>query len=403
MRFALGAPALVAALAAVTATDPAGATVPRPSLDSRAAILVDARGGEVLLAERATERRPIASATKLMTALLTIERAETDDVFTAPAYRPRPGESVIGLRRGERMEVRDLLGALLLESANDAAVTIAVGVARSRPAFVEAMNRRARELGLDATSYANPIGFDDPRNHSSARDLAALARRLMRDPRFADIVGRESFPLRSGAKPRVARNRNPLPGRLRAADGVKTGHTSGAGHVLVGSATRGGTRVVSVVLGEPSEAARDRDSVALLRYGLDQFRRRTVVRAGAAVARVRVKEGDDRVALTTREDIALTVRRGERVQTRVSAPRSLDGPLPEGERVGSVAVVHRGEVVRRAPLVTAEEVPGQDGSGGGGSGPSRLVAAILALAALLAAGLAWFRVRGRRSTPAGRA
>ena len=127
--------------------------------------MVDASDGGVIFARDAGRRRPIASTTKLMTALLVLERARPSDVFTAPAYNALAQESKIVLRRGERMKVRDLFEALMLESANDAAVTLAVGVSGSRQAFVEDMNRRARELGLRDTSYANPIGLDEPGNY----------------------------------------------------------------------------------------------------------------------------------------------------------------------------------------------------------------------------------------------
>ncbi len=257
--------------AAAAAQDPAD----RPEVPgAQAAILIDARDGGVLFQRDPDERRQIASTTKLMTALLTLERAKPGDVYRAPAYNALAVESKIDLRAGERMRVDDLLEALLLESANDAAVTLAQGVSGSRPAFVRDMNARAGELGLTGTSYANPIGLDDPDNYSTARDLAALARRLLRDRRFASIVDMPAANLESGAHPRVVDNRNDLVARYDFVDGVKTGHTGTAGYVLVGAAGGPlGSQVISVVLGEPSEAARDTESLALLRYGLAQFRR----------------------------------------------------------------------------------------------------------------------------------
>ena len=138
-----------------------------------------------------------------MTALLALEQAKPSDVFTAPAYNAMPAESRINLREGERMTVHDLLEALLLESANDAAETLAEGVSGSREAFVEEMNARAAELGLEHTSYANPIGLDEAGNYSSARDLAKLARVLLQRPRFARIVDMPEAELESGARPRV--------------------------------------------------------------------------------------------------------------------------------------------------------------------------------------------------------
>jgi D-alanyl-D-alanine carboxypeptidase (penicillin-binding protein 5/6) len=350
--------ALSLALALLLVPAAARADVARPDVRADGAIVVDARTGELLYQDHPDARRSIASTTKLMTALLVLERAQPGDVFTAPDYRASSVESKIGLREGETMTVDDLLEALLLESANDAAVTLAVGVSGSRAAFVEEMNARARELGLDDTTYVDPIGLGEG-NRSSARDLAALARLLLRNERFAAIVDRPSAVLESGARRRTVSNRNTLVRRHPFVDGVKTGHTRRAGYVLVGSATGRGAQVVSVVLGDPTEAARDADSLALLRYGLDQFRRVPVLRAGRVAARTDVRWFDDaEAALVTPRDVALTVRRGQEVRTVVDAPEELEGPLERGEQVGTVRVVYRGRTVRTAPLVTAAEVPG---------------------------------------------
>ena len=249
---------------------------------AQAAIVVDGVDGTVMFAKRPDAERAIASTTKLMTALLSLEEAKPGDVFTAPGYDAMPAESRINLRAGERMTVHDLLEALLLESANDAAVDLAENIAGSREAFVEQMNERAGELGLDHTSYANPIGLDDPGNYSSARDLATLARTLLRNRRFARIVDSPEATLESGSHVRVVQNRNDLVAAYPWVNGVKTGYTTNAGNVLVGSAARGPrARVISVVMGEPTEAARDADTLTLLRWGLDRFSRVRVVAARA--------------------------------------------------------------------------------------------------------------------------
>ena len=357
---ALAAVALICAALAVPAPALGLEAPKRPDLSgAAAAILVDARDGTVILAKDPGERRQIASTTKLMTALLALERTRPDQVFRAPDYRALPVESKINLRAGERMRVDDLLEALLLESANDAAATIAQGVSGSRPRFVADMNERARALRLADTSYANPIGLDDPLNYSSARDLATLARRLMRDERFAAVVRRPSAVLESGARRRVVRNRNDLIGRVPRVDGVKTGHTRQAGYILVGSAAgAGGARVVSVVLGEPSEAARDETSKALLGYGLAQFRRVRPLDSRRAVARADIAYRDGSVRLVPARDVGLVARRDEKVTTRVDAPAEVEGELAAGARVGAVAVLRDGEVVRRVALVTATGVPG---------------------------------------------
>ena len=188
MRVSCAALAMAAALGLVATTEARADRGGPPPLTASAAVLVDGRDGHVLYRRAASRRRAIASTTKLMTALIALERLPSRRRLTAPVYNAGAAESLIGLRPGERMAVADLLRALLLESANDAAVDLAENIAGSREAFVEQMNERASELGLDHTRYANPIGLDDPANYSSARDLATLARRLLRNRRFARIV-----------------------------------------------------------------------------------------------------------------------------------------------------------------------------------------------------------------------
>ena len=338
-----------------------------PALDTAAsAILIDARDGAVILQKGPDDRRAIASTTKLMTALLALERARPDDVFTAPPYSALPVESKINLRAGERMRMDDLLEALLLESANDAAVTIAEGVAGSRAAFVREMNDRARGLGLSGTSYANPIGLDDPANYSTARDLARLARRLLRNRVFAKIVNSTSAVLESGARRRVVGNRNDLISQYPFVEGVKTGHTREAGYILVGAARgRLGARVVSVVLGEPGERARDADTLALLRHGLAQFRRVRALDSRRVAASAAVAHRDDRAKLVPARDLWVVTRRGEKIQHRVDSPRVLEGKIAPRTRVGHVTVLRGKHVVGRVPLVTAAEVQG--------AGPLRVV------------------------------
>ncbi len=377
-------------------TSPAS-TAPPPSLGTAAAaILIDSRDGSVILQKNPGERRSIASTTKLMTALLTLEEARPGDVYEAAPYDALPIESKIDLRAGERMRVDDLLEALLLESANDAAATLAEGVSGSRSAFVGDMNARADELGLQDTSYANPIGLDDPANYSTARDLASLTRRLLRNRRFARTVDLPSAELESGDRPRVVGNRNDLITAYDFVDGVKTGYTSSAGYVLVGAATgRLGSKVISVVLGEPSESARDVDTLALLRYGLGQFRRVKALDSARPAASADVEHRDETAKLVPARDLLLVTRRGQKVTTRVDAPETVEGELAAGERVGSIAVLRDGRLVRRVGLVTAAEVPG--------AGPLRVIAHGLGGGALvfllaLGAGAATFVLASRAKT-----
>ena len=346
-------------IALLLATPAAYAQSGAPRLvGAKAAIVMEASTGDVLMSHNAGERRQIASATKLMTVLVALERDDLDDVFSAPAYRAAPAESRIGLVDGERMSVRDLLRATLLPSANDAAATLAVGTMGSTPAFVDEMNRRAAALGLRDTHFANPIGLDDEANYSTARDLARLTVRLRRYEFFRRTVDLPVATLRSGSQKRTVINRNALVRRVDAVNGVKTGNTRRAGNVLVGSATRDGVTVISVVLGEPSERARDTDSLALLRYGLDSYNARTILPEGRVLGRLGLRyRSDEFVDVVAGDTVRRVLRSGARTNVRVGGlPEEVDGPLPRGTRVGT-AVVRRGrEVLARVPVVTARPV-----------------------------------------------
>ena len=181
IRAALALRSAVALLAAPAARAADGP----PQLSAPSAILIEAKTGDVLYERAADKRRPIASTTKLMTALLTMERTKLSDEVTASSYIASPIESKLSLRPGEVLSVADLLRGLMLESANDAAVTLAEHVSGSRAAFVRLMNKRARELKLADTHYDNPIGLDGPGNYSSAHDLARLAAILRKSPSSA--------------------------------------------------------------------------------------------------------------------------------------------------------------------------------------------------------------------------
>jgi D-alanyl-D-alanine carboxypeptidase (penicillin-binding protein 5/6) len=348
--------ALLLGALALPAAAPAQSSAPQLR-GARAAILLEASTGQVAYARNADARRSIASTTKLMTALVTLQKADLDDVIRASSYRPAPVESQIGLRPGERMTVRDLLRGLLLASGNDAAMALAVGVSASRAAFVRAMNARARALGLADTHFSNPIGLDQEGNYSSAADLAQLAVVLRRNAFARETMNLPRATLQTGSQRRRIINRNTLVRTVPAVNGVKTGRTLGAGYVLVGSATRNGITVVSVVMGEPSEALRDSDTVRLLRYGLDTFRRVTGLRQGDVLGRIKLAHRDEHVDVLASATVRRIIRRGQRFRVQVQGlPAELDGPLSSGSRVGTAVVRLGDDVVARVPLVTASAV-----------------------------------------------
>jgi D-alanyl-D-alanine carboxypeptidase (penicillin-binding protein 5/6) len=338
-----------------------------PAISAPAAILVQPSTGDIVYQRRATQHRAIASTTKLMTALLTLERRKLSDRITASSYSAAPAESVAGIRGGERLTTADLLRALLLASANDAAATLAVDIGGSRRNFVRLMNERARRAGLRDTHFANPIGLDQEGNHSSAADLAKLALLVRANPFARRVMDRSGAVLRSGSRTHYVRNRNTLIAAVPWMNGVKTGHTRRAGYVLVGSAAREGVNLISVVMGTGSEGARNSDTLLLMEYGFRRYRRavpllsttRRPLIPGQAAATVSVKHGDegDVVRVVPARTVRVVTRRGERaVATPVGLPRQVEGPLPARSRVGTLVVRLRGRVVDRVPLVTARSL-----------------------------------------------
>jgi D-alanyl-D-alanine carboxypeptidase (penicillin-binding protein 5/6) len=328
-----------------------------PKLDAKAWVLIDPRDGSVLAGKAPEKRLPIASTTKLMTAYLALENLKPNQVIKAPAYQPSASAEIrLGLRPGERMRVRDLLYGLLLPSASDAAETLAVGVSGSVPAFVTAMNQAAQQLGLTDTSYANPIGLDDPDNYSSARDLVTLASILLRNPLFARIVNTPSATLRSGDHPRQVTSRDTLLGEVPWVNGVKTGHTLGAGYVLVGSGTQDSTTLISAVLGTPSEASRDAETLKLLSYGFSLYHAVQPVRQGQELADPGLDYRGDHLSLVAQRALPINVRQGQRVTTHVTAPDEISGAVRRGQVLGRVTVSVDGKQAAVSPLVAASAV-----------------------------------------------
>lgn len=326
-------------------------------MSMKAGTVIDATTGRALWSMHPRDSRLIASTTKIMTALVAISRSDPDQMVSATAYRPDAAESVIGLRAGERMTVTDLLKALLMESANDAADTLAATLASSRANFVSAMNRRARALGMTDTRFGNPVGLDSPRTVSSPRDLAKLATAAMRQRRFSSIVGRRHATLRSGSRVRRISNRNKLVQDYRWVDGIKTGHTLKAGYLLVGSATKRDARVISVVMGEPTERARWNDSIKLLRFGRGFFKSVRPVAAGRTLIELPVALQDMNAAVYAKHSVNFALRDGERYKVTLIAEKELEGPLADDSRVGTLRVLRNGREFATDAVYLRESVP----------------------------------------------
>jgi len=347
----------LAAVLALLAFGSATATAKQPRLDARAWALIDARSGDVLASHAAARHLSIASTTKLMTAYVAMKALPLDRIVRAAPYYAIYGESLLGLRPGQRVSVRDLLYGLILQSGNDAAYDLALTAAGSEPRFVRQMNRRAAALGLADTHYANPIGLDAAGNYSSARDLTTLARRLLRIPAFAKIADSRSALLRSLRPPRRIGTRNDLLSRESWVTGVKTGHTFGAGYVLVGSGRRKGTELISAVIGAPTETDRDLESVRLLDYGFSLYRKRVPVRAGEELASPSIAFTGGELPLRAGRTLVVGLRRGQRLRVAVRAPGVVEGPIRRGAVLGRATIYVDELRVASAPLRAGRAVP----------------------------------------------
>jgi D-alanyl-D-alanine carboxypeptidase (penicillin-binding protein 5/6) len=370
-----------------------------PRIHVRAAALIDASTGQQLYGLHSGDELAIASTTKLMTALVVLQHARLGQVFTAPPLELSSEDSQIGLQAGQRMTVGDLITAMMLPSADDAAYDLAYNVGRhSVRRFEGMMNAEAARLGLAHTHYSTPVGLDTPGNHSTADDLVALAQYVLRtQPFFRHVVGLPSARIRVSGRPRTVTNLNTLVGRVPWVNGVKTGHTLDAGYVLVGSGHRDGMSLISAVLGATSESAREDDTLKLLGWGFDNFRPVSAVTAGQAVASRPVKGRDGlRVPLIATNSFKRVLPRSARVTTVVRAPRVLRGPLRRGAIAGTILVNDGRVTLDTIPLRLARAVPAPPASLSPATiaGPFTLVLLVLLLGVAV--------VRGRRERVMGR-
>ncbi len=323
-------------------------------MDARSYLVEDGRTGEVLLALHPERQVPVASLTKLMTVLLTLEHAQPDDLVTISHQAAAVGESGVPLRAGEQLTVRELLEAALIQSANDAAWALAEHVGRgSERRFVAMMNRRARRLHLADTHFVRPDGLDVAGHVSSARDVTTLARLVMQKPIVRQIVAMRDATISGG---RRLHTWNDLLGSFPGLIGVKTGHTGAAGWSEVAAARGPGVTVYATIIGSPSRAVRNGDLVELLTWGLSRFRVVSVVSASRVYARAETPYGRGDLALVAPRSVQRAAIAGRALVEEVVAPRGVELPVSRGERLGEVRIYERGRLVAQSPLVAERSI-----------------------------------------------
>jgi len=364
------AQAQTAAQPVAPAAAPAGAAalpgelsiVPAPGLTARAWLSMDVNSGQVIAAEGIDERVEPASLTKLMTAYLVFDALESgrlklDQPVNISEKAWRTEGSRMFVKVNTQVPVDELLQGVIVQSGNDASVALAEAVAGSESAFAALMNEQAAKLGLKATHFVNSTGLPDPEHLTSVRDLATLAAALVsRFPQYLHYYSQKEFTHNNIKQP----NRNRLLWLDTTVDGLKTGHTQSAGYCLVSTALRDGRRVVSVVVGTASDAARTENSLKLLNWSFQNFETVKLYDAGNPAVNARVWEGAvENVGLGTAEPLWLTVPRGKSADIKPVAQytQPLVAPLTKGAKVGTLTLSLDGKTLSEQPLVVLEDVP----------------------------------------------
>ena len=327
-----------------------------PQVQARAAVLMDAETGQALFTQNAHKPLPPASLTKIMTAILVLEQCDLDAVVKASKRAVNTQASSMHLRVGEEVKVRDLLYALMLRSANDAAVALAEHAAGSVEAFAQLMNEKAKSLGAKHTRFVNPHGLHDPRHLSTAYDLALITRYAMENETFRAIVKAPYYIVERSVNQddMWMVNKAKFLEQYAYAEGVKTGYTNQAGYCFAGSAYRDGRRLITVVLNSPQRVA---DTIALMEHGFNDWERMELP-AGMAVGEAQVEDGvETQTPLRLAEPLRWVMPKAHKARYRWAVQAtSLRAPVQAGDAAGWLVVYRDEKPILKAPVVAAEAV-----------------------------------------------
>ncbi len=325
------------------------------SVEAKAAVLIDAASGRVLFAQNANERLPMASTTKIMTAILALESCLPGEIVTASKNASGVEGSSIYLGVGEELSMEHMLYGLMLRSGNDAAVAIAEHVAGSVDAFAARMNEKAKELGANA-QFVNPHGLPAEGHAASALGMALIMRSAMTLPDFRTITKtqRKVIPWVGNEYSRVLENKNRLLSSYEGANGGKTGYTKAAGRCLVFSAERNGLELIGVVLSCPTWFD---TAETMLDYGFEHYRAETALAAGQTAGSIALKGGEqDSVQAVAGAELKSAVQAGKPCVVKYQYAENLAAPIRKGDIIGTAQLQCEGEILAECPLLAAENV-----------------------------------------------
>jgi len=354
--------ALAFAFSIFSALSHAADVPPPPALAAKAYVLLDFNSNNVIAEQASKERVEPASLTKIMTAYVAFDalkngHLQLNQTLPVSTKAWKAEGSRMFIQPDKPVTVDELLHGVIIQSGNDASIAIAEGVAGSEEAFADMMNKQAARLGMKDTHFANATGLPDPQHYTTAYDLALAAAALIRDfpEQYKKFYSTKSYTYNNITQS----NRNRLLWLDPYVDGMKTGHTESAGYCLVTSAKRNETRLISVVIGTPTDAARTTESQKLLNYGFQFYETTLVYKKGQPVKQLKVWKGhNDMMAATVADNIYLTLPKGQysQVKATVTSKQPLLAPISAGQAVGSLQFELNGKVLRQVPLVAAENV-----------------------------------------------
>lgn len=328
--------------------------ISEPVINARSALVMDFETGTVLFEKNAYRKRPMASTTKIMTAILALERSEIDDDVLISGRAANMGGSVMGLKKDTIVKMSVLLHGLLICSGNDAAVAIAEHVGGSVEGFCELMNDKAIEIGAYSTSYSNPHGLDAENHYTTAYDLAKITRYALNIPVFNEIVKKTEFYFNG----RTLKSTNEMLTSYVGADGVKTGYTGLAGRCLVTSATRNDKRFISVVLFCDTKNLRTSSSQKVLDYSFMEFEKVFLLEKGRILGSIKVERSRNlnEVMVMVSEDLKAVLRHNEmdKLYTRVSLPEKVMAPVSKGSIMGTVSIYNGDNIIAETSLITLD-------------------------------------------------
>ena len=335
---------------------------PAPTLAVKSYVLRDFNSGNIVAQQASTERVEPASLTKIMTAYVVFKalkngHLQPDQTLPVSVKAWKVEGSKMFIEPNKPVTVDELIHGMIIQSGNDASITLAEGVAVTEEAFADMMNKEAARLGMKNTHYMNATGLPDPQHYTTAYDLSLLAAALIRDfpDQYKRLYSVKEYTYNKITQP----NRNRLLWLDPFVDGMKTGHTNTAGYCLISSAKRSDTRLISVVLGAPSEGARATESQKLLNYGFQFYESQLVYKYGQAVSTLKIWKGvENTIAATVANDLYITLPKGEysRVKATVTSKQPLIAPIAANQEIGSIQFTLDGKVIHEGKLVAAKKV-----------------------------------------------